>query len=250
MTVPRNPRRFFARTFAAFACVSMAPVFADMRLSSDWKLDFNVRPTYDEAAPIEPATIEYAKQFSAVRAGSVRGRPDPARGFQLYFGATKYYIEPVRFMAKDRPDEVCTPKDYTGQPTYQCEEGQRYKHSCHLFFFNSKYEPVGAYRVRINEPVEVFCNAMPAMGVYDKARNELLVTYQYFPIDRKAASKVNEVGSGWLRMTSLFRLKEESGKISVEQDDSCLKNPNRYESIPDARKALKECAKDAKNEMR
>ena len=67
------------------------------------------------------------------------------------------------------------------------------------------------------------------------------VTFQYFPTDRKVASKISEVGSGWIRMTSLFRLKEENGRILVEQDDACLGNSNRIETIPEARKLLKQC---------
>ena len=55
------------------------------------------------------------------------------------------------------------------------------------------------------------------------------------------ASKISEVGSGWTRMTSLFRLKEDNGRILVEQDDLCLGNPNQIETIPEARKLLKQC---------
>lgn len=222
--------------------VAMSGAHADMRLSDDWKLDFNVTPAYDEAAPLGPAVQKYAKKFNAVDAKEGRGEPIKSHGFQLYLGDSKYYIQPLTFMAKDRPDESCTPEDYSNRPTYKCTQGQRYKHSCHLFFFNAKYEPVGAYRIRINESSEIFCNAIPAMGVYDKTRNELLVTYQYFPIDRKPAGKTGEVGDSWIRMTSLFRLKEEGGQIVVEQDDGCLKNPNRFETIPDARKALRACS--------
>lgn len=242
MNVSRNQLKFFLGGVASLLTLFAAPTQAELRLSSDWKVDYNANPIYNEAAPLESAAFEYAKQFNAVDQGTPWGRPDKARPFQLYLGETKYYIQPILFMAKDRPGEVCTPKDYTGQPTYQCKEGQRHKHSCHLFFFDANYQPVGAYRLRINEPFELFCNAMPAMGVYDKTRNELLVTYQYFPIDRTAASKVGEVGANWIRMTSLFRLREEGGRILVEQDDACLMNPNRYESIPEARKALRACS--------
>ena len=64
---------------------------------------------------------------------------------------------------------------------------------------------------------------------------------QYFPIDRKAASKVSEIGSGWNRMTVLLRVKAVNGKIVVEQDDTCLNNPNKLDSVPDARKTLIRC---------
>ena len=108
-------------------------------------------------------------------------------------------------------------------------------------FLNAQFEPIGLHRIRIDERFPVWCNAVPAVGVHDKKRNELLVTFQYFPTDRKVASKISEVGSGWIRMTSLFRLKEENGRILVEQDDACLGNSNRIETIPEARKLLKQC---------
>ena len=44
-------------------------------------------------------------------------------------------------------------------------------------------------------------------------------------------------------MTTLFTVKDVGGKIEVEQDDRCLGNPNRIETIPDARKRLRACEK-------
>ena len=57
-----------------------------------------------------------------------------------------------------------------------------------------------------------------------------------------AAKKMSGIGSGWLRMTVLLRVKENDGKVEIVQDDSCLGNPNRIETIPDARRSLKKCA--------
>lgn len=183
-----------------------------------------------------------AQRLAATPANAELAHIELEHGFQLYFDDRKYYIKPIRFMARDKPGEVCTPAPSKGRLTYLCEEGQTYKLSCHLMFFNEQFNLIGLHRIRTDEPFPVWCNAVPAMGVYDKKKNELLVTFQYFPTDRKAASKISEVGSGWIRMTSLFRLKEENGRILVEQDDHCLKNPNRIEAIPDARKALKRCS--------
>lgn len=195
----------------------------------------------DESEKLDNAAIAEARTLAAT--SSKFSIDDPGLGYQLYFDDRKYYLQPMRFMAKDRSDEVCTPADGKGSLNYRCEEGQTYKHSCHLMFFNTHYELVGIYRVRIDEPFPVWCNAVPAAGLYDKKQNEMLVTLQYFPTNRKTANKVSEVGSGWIRMTSLFRLKEENGKVSIEQDDSCLKNPNRIETIPEARKILKQCVR-------
>lgn len=194
-----------------------------------------------ESGKLDDAAMAEAQALAAT--SSIFLIDDPGLGYQLYFDDRKYYIQPMRFMAKDRPDEVCKPMDGKGAQNYRCEEGQTYKHSCHLMFFNTRYELIGIHRIHINEQFPVWCNAVPAVGLHDKKQNDLLVTFQYFPTNRKAASKISEVGSGWIRMTSLFRLKEENGRISAEQDDACLKNPNRIETIPEARKALKQCSR-------
>lgn len=242
------------------AALTGSPVsLAGIRLSSDWEdapLCTNGPRTVDELAetprslkprPVCPqreiqklrdARLVEAKRLAATPATSPLAHFEHELPFQLHFDDRKYYIQPMRFMARDKPDEVCTP--VRGQH-YRCEEGGGHKLSCHLMFFNTQFELVGVHRIRIDEPFPVWCNAVPAIGTYDKTKNELLVTVQYFPTDRKLASTVSEVGSGWIRMTSLFRLKEENGKISVEQDDACLRNPNRIEAIPEARTRLKRC---------
>lgn len=47
---------------------------------------------------------------------------------------------------------------------------------------------------------------------------------------------------GWRYMTVLLRLREQDGKVLIEQDDSCLKNPNLHSDLAKARKALAACA--------
>jgi hypothetical protein len=153
-----------------------------------------------------------------------------------------YYVRPAIIAPRDREGEVCTPAYQAGAPRYTCQEGQRYYKACHLLFLNKDMQPAGVLRLRVNEPFISFCNAVPATGVGDKARNELLVTFQYFDIDGRAAKTVAELGSGWKRMTVAVRIKEVDGQIVAEQDDRCLGNPNNIDTIPDARKALKACA--------
>jgi hypothetical protein len=47
-------------------------------------------------------------------------------------------------------------------------------------------------------------------------------------------------------MTSLIRVKASNGKIEVVQDDSCLGNPNQFDTIAKARKQLQRCAASKK----
>lgn len=153
-------------------------------------------------------------------------------------------------MRKSRPDEVCTPDNSKSAMPYACLEGQRHTQDCDLFFFDKEFAEVGFLALRINERYQYFCNTVPAIGVGNKAKNELLVTVQYFPIDRKLASKVSDIGSGWQRMNILVRIKSENGKIIAEQDDACLGNPNRIDTVPDARKRLLQCAAGADEKKR
>jgi hypothetical protein len=175
----------------------------------------------------------------------------PGRGQQFGVGLVlmsdglKYYIQPAMFMAKRKPDEVCTP---TGDVLdYQCKEGQRYAAGCHLLFFDSQGKWVGSNTLQIKEKKsQHFCNNMPAMGVFNKDKNEILVTSQYFLIDSGGAKKIADVGAGWFRMTTLIRVKNNHGKIEIEQDASCLGNPNQLDTIAKARKQLQRCAKGQK----
>ena len=162
-------------------------------------------------------------------------------GLVLMVDGLKYYIKPAMFMAKSKPDEICTP---TGDVlAYQCKEGQRFAKGCHLLFFDSKGKWVGWSTLQINEKKSPhYCNAMPAMGVFNKDKNELLITSQYFLIDSSGAKKIADVGSGWFRMTSLIRVTDNHGKIEIEQDDACLGNPNQLDTISKARKQLQRCA--------
>lgn len=173
---------------------------------------------------------------------SLNAAPDRRARYSLGLGLmidnVKYYVKPSSFMTKSRPDEVCTP---TGESlTYQCIEGQRFAASCHLLFFNAQQEWVGMYTININQKdPPYYCNAVLGMGAADKSNNEMLVTSQYFLLNGSGARKVSELGSSWIRMTSLLRIKAVNGQIEVEQDDTCLGNPNRLETIVEARKVLK-----------
>lgn len=238
-TPTRKPKSSFSVTLGLMVGLSLTPVSATVRLSSDWNPE--QAPGHSQLLELERLDVA---EIAAVKKLTSVGNPPYDKAifepsFRLHVEEVTYYIQGAMFVPKNRPDEVCTA---LGGHDYKCKEGQSFVYKSHLIFFNSSFEHVGTYQFKINEPYEYFVNAMPAMGVYNKVRNELLVTVQYFPIDRKAASKVSEVGSGWKRMTILFRVKAVDGKIEVEQDDTCLKNPNSIETIPDARKALKACA--------
>jgi len=180
---------------------------------------------------------------SKLNAVSTRAPQTPI-GFRLIIDDALYYIQPTLFMLKKNADEVCT-FDFKNSDSYRCVEGQPNVQGCHLMFFDAQGKWVGFHTMQIKEGFPHYCNAMPAVGIANKSKNELLVTMQYFLIDGANAKEIAEIGSGWFRMTSLFRVKAVNGKIEVEQDDACLGNPNRIDNILDARTALKVCQKQA-----
>lgn len=243
----------FLLTAAFSACAMALPGFvnAEIHISSDWGTGFLpdgrlIPKDQDEGAKMEAAATITAKFRTATPSGA-RGRAEFGLGYKLFIDGVKFYLQPARFMIKSRPNEVCTPASYNKAPTYQCKEGQRYTVGCHLIFVDANFAEAGFHSIKIDEPYPVFCNAVPAVGVGSKEQNELLVTVQYFPVDRKAASKISEIGSGWSRMTVLLRVKAMHGKVVVEQDNACLGNPNKIESIPDARKTLIRCSGHARS---
>jgi hypothetical protein len=207
------------------------PVWANIQLGGGEKDPFNLS---DQAL----STIAKEKLNT-----TPSREPRTPIGFRLEIDREVYYIQPALFMLKSRPDEVCTP--IKKSLTYRCEEGQRYAEGCHLMFFDAQGKWVGLHTIQIKEGFPHFCNAMPAIGVANKVTNELLITMQYFLIDGKGAKEISEIGSGWFRMTSLFRVKAVNSKIEVQQDDACLGNPNRIDNIPDARTALTVCQKQS-----
>ena len=219
------------------------PVFADLTLNSDWKSPFGANGRLLPDDEIETRRLAKAALVAAQeRSPRLLSARSLEFGFKMRLGSTLYYLQPVLFMSKQTPDEVCTPDRSPGARRYSCKEGQRRTNDCHVFFFDRHFAEVGHHRVRIDEGYPFFCNAVPAIGTADKARNQLLITVQYFPIDRELARAAGEIGDGWMRMTVLLQLREENGKLLVEQDDACLGNPNRIETIAEARNLLLRCA--------
>lgn len=195
-----------------------------------------------EVDRVDTAARRAVAALSAVPLRS-RGDADLGLSYKLYLNKKKYYLQPTVFMAKQHPGDVCTPAPNDKTGPYQCVEGQRYRKDCHILIFNDKFEEVGYHRIVVKEPYQFYCNAVPAMGVGDAANNLVLATIQYFPIDDKHASTVAEIGQGWNRMTVALRLKRhDDDRVLIEQVDNCLGNPNRIDTVPDAKRQLRKQA--------
>lgn len=182
------------------------------------------------------------KQADAMKATPRReAHVKPLASARLKIDGENYTLFSFTFMAKTRQDDVCTESKKPNDRSYSCVEGQPDVDGCHLMFFDAQGKWMGLHTMQIKENFPHFCNAMPAIGIANKANNELLVTMQYFIPEALQGLPVTPTGGGWFRMTSLFRVKAVNGKIEVVQDDACLGNPNRIDNIPEARKTLRQC---------
>jgi hypothetical protein len=165
-------------------------------------------------------------------------------GFRMHFDQDLYYFGPVGFMHKSRPEEVCTEQDWTNRPTYRCIEGQRYTRACHIGIYDRHFHEVAWHKIRINRDFPLFCNSVVAVGRLDAMHNEVLAVVQYFRVDDDAgiATSRSQIGSGWHRMTVRLKLKRiAEGRIDIQQDDTCLGNPNSTEEIAEARQLVRRC---------
>lgn len=86
-----------------------------------------------------------------------------------------------------------------------------------------------------------WCNGVYGLGGAGRSVDGVLVTLSYYLAGKTPAQRAQDIGKGWRYMTALIRFEEQDGKLMLKQDDSCLGNPNTYDTIPDSRKALSRC---------
>lgn len=113
---------------------------------------------------------------------------------------------------------------------------------CALYVFDQDLNKLTSLKINLPENSHgTWCNGTYGLGGAGKGVDGVLVTISYYLTGRKPAQRARDIGRGWRYMTVLIRFEEKDGKPMLIQDDSCLGNPNSYDAIPDARKALARC---------
>lgn len=116
---------------------------------------------------------------------------------------------------------------------------------CHLFLYDRKtIDTVAIISLSIKRDSNEIqgmpsCNGVDAMSIAKEVPDAMLITLKYTDSQSHDSKPVQ------YPTTVLLRFSDRGGKLKIEQDDSCLGNPNKYKTISAARSALKECA--AKN---
>lgn len=112
---------------------------------------------------------------------------------------------------------------------------------CALFVYDKNLKQVAKHDVKLNEANgHTWCNGALALG-RAKGQDALLFSVSYYLTDKPLAKQAKDIGDGWRYMTVLLKLRNDDGKVVIEQDDSCLGNPNQLKELALARKALAAC---------
>lgn len=114
---------------------------------------------------------------------------------------------------------------------------------CAVYVFDQDLNKLASLKIDLPENSHgTWCNGTYGFGSAGKSVDGVLVTLSYYLAGNKPAQRAQDIGKGWRYMTALIRFEEQDGKLVLKQDDSCLGNPNQYDTIGDARKALGKCA--------
>lgn len=240
---------YWARALA-FCCIAgLGPVavHAEIKLSTDmgWRIRGGASPAPSislEETLLSRAVRDAAASRSATRVREASETLETDMAYRLTLNGEVFYLVPMTFMAQAKKGDMCSVKNWPLSVVSRCDEGQVFAPSCHLGIFDVNFKAVGWHTASVHEKASVFCSADMALGVGKKSSDDLLWSFQYSPVDPSAASKVLGRDLPWQRMTVRLTLhKTIDGRVAIEQDDRCLGNPNHIKTIPDARRALRQC---------
>ncbi|HLO62618.1 MAG TPA: hypothetical protein VK165_06595 [Azonexus sp.] len=217
---------------------------------ADLSLDTTIKPG-EVFAKLEPqleTTVKaYGDSHSADFGGSIGkyGTYPYFEGsnFSWRLNSEKYFSEIAAFVPDSTPVEDCRSNRDNPLNNY-CDQARIRHLVCHLFMFSHNLLLEGVTPLNIKRDSRVLlgkplCRSVKAMSVAKEIPNGMLVTLGYS--DSGAPTDPRNDPPEFVT-TVLLRFDDEGGKLKVEQDDSCLGNPNKYATIAHARKALKQCS--------
>lgn len=158
--------------------------------------------------------------------------------FHMLWNSRTFYVAGLKYTSREQWAEYHRAAAAAGESDGKILPGGGV---CALFVYDEHLKQAAKYSVKFNEADgKTWCNGANAIARV-KGQDALLFSVSYYLTDKPLAKKMKDIGTGWRYMTVLLRLKEQDGKVIIEQDDSCLGNPNAYEDIPSARQALAAC---------
>ena len=113
---------------------------------------------------------------------------------------------------------------------------------CAFFVYDANLKQLAKHDIKLNEADgNTWCNGVRGLTRV-RGQDAILYSFSYYLTGKPLAKRPEDIGKGWRYMTVLLRLRKQDGQVFIEQDDSCLKNPNLHGDLAIARKVLKGCA--------
>ena len=157
--------------------------------------------------------------------------------FRMLWNGRTFYVAGVQYISKEQRSEI-------HRSTLAKEsDGKTLPGGgvCTLFIYDENLKQAAKHNIKLNEADgRTWCNGANGLARV-RGQEALLFSISYYLTDKPLAKKANDIGDGWRYMTVQLRLQERDGKVFIEQDDTCLGNPNTYKDIAAARKALAAC---------
>lgn len=218
---------------------------------AELQLDASMKPKQVEklVAPLFKSVVQpYGDQHSADFGGSdgKMGTYDHEYDkFVWLFNGRRLLSMMGSFTPEITPLEDCKPPADYPFPNSECRWRQERYKVCHLFMFNDptlKLETVTRLNiVRDKKKLAGLprCRTVQAMAVAKVVPDAMLITLGYIDSAEPAEKSYDPPE---FYTTLLLRFRDDNGKLIIEQDDSCLGNPNKYSTVAAARRALSACS--------
>lgn len=218
---------------------------------AELQVDVNMKPKQVEKliAPLFESVVRpYGDQHSAdfgwpSRTMGTFGHEDDK--FAWLFNGRRLFSMVGSFTPEVAPLEDCKPSPDELNPGDRCVWRRKGFKVCHLFMFSEptlKRETVTRLNI-VRDRKELVglprCRTVHAMAVAKVVPDAMLVTLGYIDSAEPAEKSYDPPE---FFTTLLLRFKDDNGKLKVEQDDSCLGNPNKYSTVAAARRALAACS--------
>ena len=218
---------------------------AELHLNSTQRprqVEATLEPLFNSV--VMPYNSSHAADFGGAY-GKFLSYPNfPQSNYAWTFNGIKLYSNIGAFVSEIAPLEDCKPDPDELVPGHECEWRRKRFSVCHLYMFNSqnlKLENVARLNI-VRDKKQLLglprCHGVEAMAIAKIIPDAILITLSY--IDSAAPAEARSDPPEFYT-TILLRFHQENGKLQIEQDDTCLGNPNKYKTITAARAALTQC---------
>lgn len=241
--------RFLILILLSASCVGGSLSHAELLLDTSKKpkqVAAAMKPLFESV--IRPYGDQHSADFGGAY-GKQGTYDDEGSKFSWVFNGGHLLSSIGSYTPEIMPLEECKPSPDELNPGSRCEWRRERFLVCHLFMFNGDDRKLmNVTRLNIVRDKKQLvglprCGWVSAMAVAKVIPDAMLITMEYSD-SAEPADKHSE--PPYFYTTALLRFSDVNGKLKIEQDDSCLGNPNKHKTIAAARKALTQCARTQK----